>query len=390
MPPSRRRSWFARFGAIFAGSVLATAPIRADEPPPSIPPSWPDPAKLGRETPQRGNGNEAEGDGPLDPIFDLIDPARLQREVDRVLGPRFGWNRPKKERPEVPELGEPVFFDLTRPLGAKKYSNEINYLLNPSTKNAPTLQVIEYEYAFADWNSAELDLSYFNGSLEVLTPFYQRTLGVGQGGRSVRGLQVSPDLYLRSGFVGGSAVYAYGWKPGKESRFSLLSFLGANRILVGGFQFPNPNQSRFGSISPPEASIGAPSGDRVYGSWRPTFNLDLFYKLTEKLSLGIENDLFFGSGRSGEYFSFPFLTWEAGQHAFFQVGGGYYHFESRDQFTFLLHLNFVNPSVRGNDEDNSKAEDASKSANPEADPAEADAPHLRAIRRWFRRHQADR
>ena len=386
MPPSRRRSWFARFGAIFAGSVLAAATLRADDPPPSIPPSRPDPAKLGRGGLEIVGGQKAEADGPLDPVFDLIDPARLQRELDRVLGPRFGGNRPKQDRPEVPELGEPVFFDLTRPLGAKKYSNEINYLLNPSTKNAPTLQVIEYEYAFADWNSAELDLSYFNGSLEILTPFYQRTLGVGQGGRSVRGLQVSPDLYLRSGFVGGSAVYAYGWKPSKESRFSLLSFLGANRILVGGFQFPSPSLSRFGPIVPPSASTGTPSGDRVYGSWRPTFNLNLFYKLTKKVSLGIENDLFFGSGRNGEYFSFPFLSWDVGRHAFFQVGGGYYHFESRDQFTFLLHLNFVNPFVRGDDENSSKAEDASKSAEPEANSPEADAPRLGAIRRRLHRN----
>ena len=281
--------------------------------------------------PARAGGIEGAGERPglLGPILEPINPARLQRLFDFAVGLDSG---DVSRRPEAPEIGEPVFFDLTRPLGDRKYSNELNYLFNSSTANAPTLQVIEYEYTFADWHAAELDLLYYNGNLEVLTPFYQRTLGVGRRRNWVHGYQVSPDLYLRSGFVGGSAVYAFGWKPEAESRFSSLIFVGANRSLIGGFH-PRP------------ASLRSP-GDKVYGSWRPLVSVDLFYKLGEKLSLGFENDLFFQSGRASEYFAFPFLTYEPSEHAFFQVGGGYYHFESRDQFTFMLHLNFVNASPR--------------------------------------------
>ena len=137
--------------------------------------------------PDRGD-DAAETPGKLDPLFRAIDPARLQRLFDEVVGLDSG---DVSRRPEAPELGEPVFFDLTRPLGDRKYGNELNYLFNSSTRNAPTLQVIEYEYAFADWRAAELDLSYFNGNLEILTPFYQRTLGVGRRRNWVHGYQVS-------------------------------------------------------------------------------------------------------------------------------------------------------------------------------------------------------
>ena len=273
-------------------------PLRADDPPPRIPAGWPDPAQVGRQEPiargefggeaqpeegaklERNQKPEQEEDGPLDPFFDLIDPAQVQRGLDQFLKARFDWDQPEKIYPEVPELGEPVFFDQVRPLGSKKYSNEFNYLLNPSTRNAPTLQVLEYEYCFADWQAVELDLSYFNGRLEILTPFYQRTLGVGQGGRSVRGLQISPDIYLRSGFVGGSATYMYGWKPTKKSRFSTLTFIGANRQLIGGFQFPAGPGSRLGATAPSALPTRAAGDDRVYGAWRPTLNINLFYKLT--------------------------------------------------------------------------------------------------------------
>ena len=301
----------------------------------------PDPARIGRADSVRGNddpagrsdqeGDDAERTGRFGPFFRAVDPSKLQRLFDRAVGLDSG---DRSGRPRVPEIGEPVFFDLTRPLGDRKYGNELNYLFNSSTANAPALQVIEYEYTFADWRAAEVDLSYYNGNLEVLTPFYQRTLGVGRRRNWVHGYQVSPDLYLRSGFVGGSAVYALGWKPEEESRFSSLVFVGANRALIGGFNFPKAG-------GPPVAP-----GDRVFGAWRPTVNVDVFYKLGERFALGFEADQFIQRGKGGEYLDFPFLTYEPGERAFFQVGGGYYHFESRDQFTFFLHLNFVNPSPR--------------------------------------------
>jgi len=117
-----------------------------------------------------------------------------------------------------------------------------------------------------------------------LTPFYQRTLGVGRRGNWVHGFQLSPDIYVRSGFVGGSAVYAFGWKPEKESRFSTLFFAGPNRTLIGGF---NPGQSR-----------ATGSDDRVYGAWRPTFNVNLFYELGGRRSPSASRTTF-SSSRAG-------------------------------------------------------------------------------------------
>ncbi len=305
----------------------------------------------------------AETPRPFDPAFHAIDPSRLQRLFDEIVGLPSGN---VSNRPRAPEMPEPIFFDLTRPLGDLKYSNELNYLLNTNTRNAPTLQVIEYEYTFADWRAAELDLSYFNGSLEILTPFYQRTLGVGRNRNWVHGYQVSLDLYLKTGFVGGSPVYIFSWKPEEDSRFATTIFLGANRALIGGFNPPSMNL--------PNLPGSTMLDDHPFGAWRPTINVDVFYKLTEKFTFGVETDLFIHSGKAGEYLSFPFLTYEPGEHAFFQFGAGYYEFESHGQFTVFAHLNFVNRSKRKNRE-------------PESDDkAEADSESPR----WFSRLLGDR
>ncbi len=318
---------------------------------------------------QDQGGESSERPGPLDPFFDPINPARFQRRFDLWLGLDSG---DRSDRPRPPEIPEPVFFDVVRPLGDLKYANELNYLVNSSTRNAPTLQVIEYEYVFADWRAAELDLSYFNGNLEILTPFYQRTFGVGPKGNWVHGVQLSLDLYLRSGFVGGSPVYTFCWKPDRESRFSTTVFVGANRALIGGF-----GPSRGGL-----AAFPAESGpvDRPFGAWRPTFNADVFYKLGEKWTVGVETDLFFHAGKAGEYLSFPFLTYEAGKHAFFQVGAGYYHFESRDQVTFFGHVNLVNASTR-------RAREPERSRDEVAPEETRDGGRLR---RWLGRLIGDR
>ena len=195
----------------------------------------------------------------FDPVFGRINPARIQRRFDEWLGLDSGE---RSDRPEPPEIPEPVFFDVVRPLGDLKYANELNYLLNSSSRNAPTLQVIEYEYVFADWRSAELDLSYFNGTWRSSRPSISGRRGRAEG-NWVHGYQVSLDLYLRSGFVGGSPVYNFSWKPEEESRFSTTFFVGANRALIGGF---NPAAGR------PRALAAAPAVDRTFGAWRPTFN----------------------------------------------------------------------------------------------------------------------
>jgi hypothetical protein len=297
------------------------------------------PPKTEADRPTAEEPPKAERPDPIGRLIDPINPARLQRRLDVAFGFDSG---DEADRPEAPEIGEPVFFDVVRPLGERKYANEFNYLLNPSTRNAPTLQVLEYEYVFADWNAVELDLSYFNRKLEVLTPFYQRTLGVGRDGNWVHGVQLSTDLYLRSKFVGCTAVYMLGWKPDVESKFSALIFAGANRALINGFAPID--------VIPPRRP-----DDRTFGAWRPTLNVDLFYKLGERITLGIENDLFCHAGQAGEYLVMPFITWELSDHAFLQAGAGYYRFESVDQATFMLHLNFLNQSKRSKASDKDAA-----------------------------------
>src|SRR5438128_1703624 len=77
----------------------------------------------------------------------------------------------------------------------------------PPTGRVPASQFLEYEYVFADWRAAKLELEFAQGALETLEPGYQRTWGVGLRHNWVHGFQVFPELFLQEKFVGGTAAY---------------------------------------------------------------------------------------------------------------------------------------------------------------------------------------
>jgi hypothetical protein len=291
--------------------------------------------------PSAANSGAANLPDPFGPVFEAINPARLHRRLDEALGLDAGRDSPKPEAPEIPLA---VFLEVIRPLGGLKYENQTNYFVGAFTGGAPTLQELSFEYVFADWNSARLELTYPNGNLEALVVGYQHTLGVGRRGNWIHGFQVIPEIFLQRDFVGGRAFYLLGWKPEKESPWSAALSLGADRASIEGSEALRGPMARQ-RPGPGGDAGGAEGGEGPASVWRPLISVDAFYTFGPSLSVGLENDLF-PSSQLGEYLILPNFTWRPTQHFFVQVGAGYYQLGSEGQATFMCRVNLLNPSPR--------------------------------------------
>jgi hypothetical protein len=309
---------------------------------------------------------ELDRPAPLGPLFRTLNPARLHRRFDELLGLDAD---DQSDKPEAPEVPEPVFLEFVRPLGALKYENELNYLIVAPTGRVPAGQFLEYEYVFSDWRAAKLELEFAQGSLETLEPGYQRTFGVGRRHNWVHGFQIFPEIFMQEKFVGGTATYMFNWKPTEESAFSTSLWAGANRMMIQGpdatrLRLARQLAGRAAGLSGPEAAEAA---DRPAGVWRPLAVADAWYTLSPSVAVGVEND-FFCSRRFGEYLILPHVNWQPTVHIFVQVGVGYYRFGSVDQAVFMAHVNLVNPSHRRPRRESARDGTPGHSAGPGAAP----------------------
>jgi hypothetical protein len=304
---------------------------------------------------QEGGGGQtggAEGGGaeelpaPLDELFEALNPARLQRRFDD----RLGLDTEQSRRPRAPELPLAVFVETVRPLGALKYENQLNYFVGAFTGDAPTLQTLTYEYVFADWNAARVELIAPGGRVEALGLGYQRTLGVGPNHNWAHGALVLPEVSLRgTGFVGGSAFYTAAWKPEEESPWTVGGSVGANRASfsnrpLGGVEGGAGSMSLRMRAAAGEERAG-PEREEEARVWRPFAALNVWYTFSPKLTVGLEADAY-AHARFGEYLVQPNLTWRPTKHFFVQMGAGWYEVAGHSQAAFMVRVNLLNPSGR--------------------------------------------
>ena len=294
-------------------------------------------------------GNRGQPD-ILGRFLDPIDPARLQNVLDRWLG--FDV-RKVSDLPKPPEVPEPLYYDLMRPLGALKYDNETNYFLGSFTGKNPTLQLLELEAVVADWRAVELQLNFNNGVFVAAVPGYQRTLGVGPRGNWVHAYQIQVPVYVKSNIVGGRAAYFFAWQPSEESPWAAYLIAGAERVAVstgGGSIGPGAGHrgSRISSDSVP-ANLG-PGGGPEIPVWRPLAAFDLFYTFNERLSVGVENDIF-AHPSHGQYVILPQFVWQPLVHISVKGGAGYFQQGSDGQATFMFRVMITQPTPRKNRDD---------------------------------------
>ena len=304
----------------------------------------------GEKTGAGGQTGGAGGEGdefpaPFGTVFDFLDPGRYHRRLDQLRG----LETDRSDKPRGPELPLAVFVESIRPLGSLKYENQLNYLVSTFTGDAPTFQTITYEYVFADWNAARVELvAPRPGSIDALGLGYQRTLRVGENHNWASGFLILPELSLKgTGFVGGSAFYTRAWKPEEKSPWTVAGSLGANRA---SFSNRPLGGAVGGTGSAMERLPGMDTTARAEESdearvWRPFISGNLWYTFSPKLTVGLEA-VAYPHDRFGEYLVQPNLTWRPTKHFFVQVGAGYYEVGGHGQAVFSCRMNLLNPTPR--------------------------------------------
>ena len=232
-----------------------------------------------------------------------------------------------------------------RPLRALEYDNETNYFLGSFTGKNPTLQLLELEAVIADWRAAELQLNFNNGIFVAAVPGCQRTLGVGPRGNWVHACQIQVPVYVRSDIVGGRAAYFFAWQPDEESPWAAYLIAGAERVAVttsGGTVGPGAGH-RGGRISTDAVPTNlGPGGGPEIPVYLPLAAFDLFYTINERLSIGIENDVF-AHPSHGQYVVLPQFEWQPLVHLSFKGGINYIQQGGEGQAMFKLRVMVTQP-----------------------------------------------
>lgn len=162
---------------------------------------------------------------------------------------------------ETPRIAEPMVFDLVRPLGARAGEREVNALtFRPFRATAPTNWAPEFEYAYADGESLEIELPFADDRLVAYKFALQGTFGTGAGGRFIHGWQAITLYDREAGRIENSLLYIAGYRF--DARWSVLGMVGIEK-----------------------------AGLREAGPTSLLFNPSVFYDLDPLTVLGIEVNL---------------------------------------------------------------------------------------------------
>jgi hypothetical protein len=93
-----------------------------------------------------------------------------------------------------------------------------------------------------------------------------------------------------------------------------------------------------------------PGGGPETAVYRPLAALDLFYTVSSRLSVGIENDVF-AHPSHGQYLVLPQFVWEPLVHVSIKGGAGYFQQGGEGQATFMLRVMITQPTPRRNFDD---------------------------------------
>ncbi len=303
-----------------------------------------------------GGGAEDNFPAPFDAVAEALNPANIQRRFDAARGRDVRTS----DKPRAPEVPLALFVEAVRPLGALKYENQLSYQVGAFTGDAPTLSNVSAEYVFADWSAARVELIAPDGVARAVGFGYQHTLGVGPRGNWVHGALIQPEVAIdATGFVGGTALYTFAYKPDRESPWTATLSGGANRASFSTRPLGGAVDAGVGSMGVDRLGAGGAAGrdgSRRVGSdseaageesrvWRGYAGGNLFYTFSPRWTVGTEVDAFIHP-RFGEYLVMPNVTYRPTKHFFLQAGAGWYEVGGRSQAAFIVRANLLNPSGR--------------------------------------------
>ena len=178
---------------------------------------------------------------------------------------------------------------------------------------------------------------------------YQRTLGVGPRGNWVHGALVQPEFAVdATGFVGGTALYTFAYKPDRESPWTATLSGGANRASFSTRPLGGAVDAGVGSMGVDRLGAGGlrtEAAEQESRVWRGLAAANLFYTFSPRWTVGTEVDAFIHP-RFGEYLVLPNVTYRPTKHFFIQAGAGWYEVGGRSQAAFVVRANLLNPSGR--------------------------------------------
>jgi hypothetical protein len=132
-----------------------------------------------------------------------------------------------RKRPHVPE---PMFFDLVRPLGARKGELEVNVLGHSELDAGHFAWAPEIEYAFRDGLAVEFELPFEGSHLEEYKFALQGTLGHFAGERAIHGWQTIGRLGRGTAADSVDVLYVLGM----NGDWPMLHMAGVRRDVRGG------------------------------------------------------------------------------------------------------------------------------------------------------------
>ncbi len=191
---------------------------------------------------------------------------------------------------EFPHIPEPMVFDLVRPLGVTQGELEINTLAQYETQGNSVEWAPEIEYAIRDGLAIELELPFYNATLEDYKFAIQDTL---------------PDH---------SHHFTHGWQMiGRYSRHE--SSYSADMLYIAGYRF-NARWSTLNMLGIRNEDIGK------HASLEGLANFTFFYTLNENMALGIETNSAFTRNR-WDFSFWPQLHANFTDRLSLQMGAGY-------------------------------------------------------------------
>ncbi|MEH3106712.1 MAG: hypothetical protein PGN09_05310 [Sphingomonas fennica] len=140
---------------------------------------------------------------------------------------------PAAAQPAVPQIAEPLVFDMVRGLGARQGELETNVLATtPLSGQERVLEwAPEIEYAVADNLAIEFELPFENRYLAELKVGVQGTFGTLDGGRIVHGFQYLGLYDRHDGSVSNALLYLIGRRH--SPRWSTMTMVGVGDVRLG-------------------------------------------------------------------------------------------------------------------------------------------------------------
>lgn len=192
----------------------------------------------------------------------------------------------------VPNIPEPLLFDLVRPLGAIKGEMEVNALAQPSLEGGTLQWAPEIEYVFADGYAFELELPSENSNLAHYKLTLQGTFNNPPVTNMIHGWQLISKKSRDTGKYAADALYINGYRFSKA--WSTLNMLGIKRTEFnsGGETITLINNSLFYDYSQ-RLTYGIELNQKINqkGQWRysmtPQVHLDLSRNITMQTGISI-------------------------------------------------------------------------------------------------------